>query len=556
MKNKFHIYNAENILLIEKDNLIQHSHFKMLIKDFIQDLDKDSLFGLELNDLCLKYHKESFDLIYSIFLNLYYYPYEKLNKVFPGIDEHKEFLLNLTDTFYDYYRTSIRFMLSDKKIFSPNRTVTVLNHFSNIVISFYRQIYENIISSDQRIYRQLASGLNGAFIFEHIKIKNLPEELSFLSNIRPITSIIVQPPFLVNTTSNKREGTFFEDNTPITKKDMDLKHFYLLPLKIRDVLAYAYVHEKFISSIPGLGTLFRIADGSFLKNNKPKIIFLAGVNNATKPYYYQTNDKTFIGVLPALDKYDYFGYFKKMLLTLFNLTMINNNILPIHGAGLSIHLRNGITKNVVILGDSGAGKSETIEAMKHLNDHLIADITTIYDDMGSFIKENGNIYTKGTEIGAFVRLDDLDKAYSLLSVDRAIFYNPEKTNSRVVVPISSFTTTITPFKVDLFLYANNYETSPTGIKIISDKDEAKKVFISGQRYAMKTTSEKGLVQTFFANPFGPMQEKEKTQKIIDDVFDTLYENKIPVGVLYTNLSNDNDESIIKAAKGLLSLIEN
>lgn len=84
MKNKFHIYNAENILLIEKDNLIQHSHFKMLIKDFIQDLDKDSLFGLELNDLCLKYHKESFDLIYSIFLNLYYYPYEKLNKVFPG----------------------------------------------------------------------------------------------------------------------------------------------------------------------------------------------------------------------------------------------------------------------------------------------------------------------------------------------------------------------------------------------------------------------------------------------------------------------------------------
>lgn len=138
MKNKFHIYNAENILLIEKDNLIQHSHFKMLIKDFIQDLDKDSLFGLELNDLCLKYHKESFDLIYSIFLNLYYYPYEKLNKVFPGIDEHKEFLLNLTDTFYDYYRTSIRFMLADKKIFSPNRTVTVLNHFSNIVIRYPR----------------------------------------------------------------------------------------------------------------------------------------------------------------------------------------------------------------------------------------------------------------------------------------------------------------------------------------------------------------------------------------------------------------------------------
>lgn len=73
---------------------------------------------------------------------------------------------------------------------------------------------------------------------------------------------------------------------------------------------------------------------------------------------------------------------------------------------------------------------------------------------------------------------------------------------------------------------------------------------------MKTTSGKRISSNLFANPFGPMQEKEKTQKIIDDVFDTLYENKIPVGVLYTNLSNDNDESIIKAAKGLLSLIEN
>ncbi len=46
-----------------------------------------------------------------------------------------------------------------------------------------------------------------------------------------------------------------------------------------------------------------------------------------------------------------------MCLTLHNLRMIRKGYLPIHGAMVNIQLKDGNTANVVIMGDSGAGKS-------------------------------------------------------------------------------------------------------------------------------------------------------------------------------------------------------
>lgn len=46
-------------------------------------------------------------------------------------------------------------------------------------------------------------------------------------------------------------------------------------------------------------------------------------------YYYKLNDGTYVGVFPDTPEIDYFGYVKKMILTLHNLNRINNNELPI-----------------------------------------------------------------------------------------------------------------------------------------------------------------------------------------------------------------------------------
>ena len=80
---------------------------------------------------------------------------------------------------------------------------------------------------------------------------------------------------------------------------------------------------------------------------------------------------------------DYFGYFKKTALTIHNLIMIERGNLPIHGAMAKIDLKSGKSAHVVIVGDSGAGKSESLEAFRVLADQYIRQLTVVFDDMGS-----------------------------------------------------------------------------------------------------------------------------------------------------------------------------
>ena len=68
---------------------------------------------------------------------------------------------------------------------------------------------------------------------------------------------------------------------------------------------------------------------------------------------------------------------------------------------------------MVIVGDSAAGKSESLEALRVLADEHLRSYTIIADDMGSLeIASDGTVRGYGTEIGAFVRLDDLQAGYA------------------------------------------------------------------------------------------------------------------------------------------------
>ena len=165
-----------------------------------------------------------------------------------------------------------------------------------------------------------------------------------------------------------------------------------------------------------------------------------------------------VGLVRHTEEVDYFGYFKKMTLTLHNIAMLKRNRLPLHGAMVCIKLKDGGSANVIIIGDSGAGKSETIEALRMLADEHICEMTIIFDDMGSLgMDADGTVKGYGTEIGAFVRLDDLQSGYAYEEIDRSIFMNPDKTNARLIMPITRYHHIVKGYPVDMFLYANNYE---------------------------------------------------------------------------------------------------
>ena len=53
--------------------------------------------------------------------------------------------------------------------------------------------------------------------------------------------------------------------------------------------------------------------------------------------------------------------------------------------------------------------------------------------------------------------------------------------------------------------------------------------------AKGTTSEKGLVTSYFANPFGPVQKQKETDILIDKFFNKMYDDKVVVGQIRTML---------------------
>ena len=70
-----------------------------------------------------------------------------------------------------------------------------------------------------------------------------------------------------------------------------------------------------------------------------------------------------------------------MLLTLHNVYSIDENKLPIHCSMVNILLKNGIQKNIIVVGDSGAVKSETLEALRVIGEDDIKDMRVVFDDM-------------------------------------------------------------------------------------------------------------------------------------------------------------------------------
>ncbi len=57
--------------------------------------------------------------------------------------------------------------------------------------------------------------------------------------------------------------------------------------------------------------------------------------------------------------------------------------MPFHGRLALIHMKRRRNANVLVIGDTATGKSETLEALRLLAGDAIRGITIIADDMGS-----------------------------------------------------------------------------------------------------------------------------------------------------------------------------
>ena len=472
----------------------------------------------------------------------------KINK-YHNLNKKKDGLLKIVEEFYNYWRSLERYSIIEQK--EDSRGVGVVNFveinekLKNMILQAYRRVEMSIIGEWPKVYRQVPAAADASIMIRYFD-KDIPEIYQDLNKIPFITQVMIETPYITYTKSNKRDGIFEEVyENPIFDTDINYKHFFCYPAKVGDNLIYIYFHRDLLTHGVSASNLFELADVKDIEEKTPDAIYIYGPKdkgNRKNSFYYDEKNKLYVGYIAYSDKIDYFGYLKKMVLTLNNVINIKKGYLPIHGAGLSIVLQNDKTVNIVILGDSGAGKSESIEAFRSLAKDYIKEMTIVFDDMGSFRIKDGKVYAYGTEIGAFVRLDDLDAGYAFKQIDRSIFMNPDKVNSRLIMPVASFEEINKGYEVDFFLYADNYSAVLDGessIDILDEKKEALRIFKRGGRLAKGTTTETGLVKTYFANPFGPVQKMEECDKLLDQYFEALYKNKIKVGTIRTQLALDN-----------------
>ena len=542
-------------LFIKKEFRKKSNNYRNLIKSFkIEDKNKAietfvKLFKL-LSVIELKDIKE-FDKKYDYVLS---YKYE---------------LIELIEGLYSFWRHLERYsIINSQKIKNGIAEVNfneANNRFSKLILALYRKIEKNIIGEKINVFREISAGGNACIMLNNISY-NIPKEYEKLKNIPVIQKISIQAPFITYPKKNKRDGIFKEVyENPLQETKIYKEKWFCYPAKVGQLLAFVYFNRDFISHGISLCNLFELAGENEYKEKKPDIIYVFGGEEETNfktVFFEDKKNNIMLGYANNTKEVDYFGYMKKMILTLHNLVMIKKEALPIHGAMVNIILKNGKEANVIIVGDSGAGKSESLEALRGIGESYISDMKIIFDDMGILMISDEEIKGYGTEIGAFVRLDDLDQGYAFKELDRSIFMNPDKINARLVMPISNYRDVIKGYKVDMILYANNYEelnNYEKSIKYFKNKDNAIDVFKEGKRMSKGTTTENGIVKSYFANPFGPLQRKKIIDELLEVYFNKLFIDKIKVGIIKTQLGIDGMEKKgpQKAALDLLKeLMEN
>ncbi|SMS14978.1 hypothetical protein [Levilactobacillus zymae] len=477
----------------------------------------------------------------------------------------KEILVSIEDL-YSYYRSYLRVatMTTQQNHVVASEFMTIDQRFNDVVLRLYRTVEEKLQGHANHVYRQTNAATSACVLLQQVQWP-VPAGYEALTDIRFMNRLMLRPPMMLHTKSNKRKGRFTASHENPLKNFTGTKQDWLCyPAKIGESLAYIYFHRDYMASGLALANLFQLADRKEVLNQKPDLILLFGSPSAQGDadpenghYFYDAKNQIYVGQVPYNDQTTYFGYMKKMCLTLHNLHQIAQKRLPIHGSMVKITFANGKTKTVVFFGDSGAGKSESIEALQSVADEQIVNIETIFDDMGSFtLDPEKGIYAQGTETGAFVRLDDLSSEVAFNNMDRGIYMNPELSNARVIIPANTWDRVVAHHHIDMWVYANNYDDA-VGVHRFTDRDQAEETFVAGKRRALGTTDEVGMSTTFFANPFGPVQEQAQTRPIIDAVFTELFKEQVYIGEIYTHLGNDkSQDKLNESARELLAELMN
>ena len=465
---------------------------------------------------------------------------------------NRQILNNFIEHLYDYWRHFDRFIVNDSEgdrlDKRPYRTFNeTIEQLTHLIRTVYRHIEEHITGSRPSVYRQVPAGAEMAVISLPKKIQFKGDLYKKLLPVPVIRQMLIYPPLVIQQPENKRTGQFRKiDQNPLSLFEINPDEFLCYPARVGKLVILTYFHIKFFELGFSLCNLFDLAEDTDLVR-KPDAVFIYGtpgkaidgISDYSTIFHEDKENDIFVGAIPERKEFGYFGYLKKMILTLHNSIIMKSGLLPFHGAMVKILLQGDKEATILMMGDTGAGKSETLEAFRVLGEKYIRELTIIADDMGSIaLDDHGHPIGYGTEIGAFLRLDDLQPGYAFGHLDRSIIMNPSQVNARIVFPVTNFGTITAGQKIDYILYANNYEEPDDKHPVIErfhSAKEALEVFRKGQVMSKGTTTSCGLVNSYFANIFGPPEYMELHDELASRYFESFFKNNVFVGQMKTRL---------------------
>jgi hypothetical protein len=468
-------------------------------------------------------------------------------------------LHEFVESLYDFWRARERVMvlhvpIADEGLASrPHDTFdATVEVFNRAVRSTYRDIRGNIVGAHPHVYRQLPAGCNMGLQVSPSVCPLPPPYAEVLDGIPFIRHVWLVPPLLLDPPANKRGGRFLKvDDSPLRGLVLSKDQWLCYPAQVGELTVLAYFNLPFLSLGCALANLFDLASDERLAKGADAVCLFgappAALERFGEPVVFHDDEEhgVLVGAVPAEPRFAYFGYLKKTMLVLHNAAMMKRGRMPFHGAMVNVRLGKGAA-NVMMIGDTGTGKSETLEAMRLValsaegERREFQELRIIADDMGSLaLADDGRILGYGTETGAFVRLDDLEKGYAFRQVDRAIFMSAQKINARVVLPVTTLRDVTRGYPLTHLLYANNYEAVDAEHPVLeryATADAALRVFREGAAMSKGTTTSTGLVHNYFANIFGPPAYKDLHERLAVKTFEAAFAAGVYVGQLRTRLA--------------------
>ncbi|GAP14780.1 hypothetical protein LARV_02556 [Longilinea arvoryzae] len=540
------------------EHLLANPLFQDVLKRYIAELSRkrSPLLGIFAKEPVTG---KDIDLLVTTFKYLLKVPADLVPRLDPDSEQffRDRYLFNeFIEQFYNYWRRMHRLIIcdsvGDRLDKRPYRTFhDTVETLMHVVRSTYRDLQENVTGNHPRIYRQVSAGAEAATIALPVEIKLPGAPYAILKDISVIRQVLIYPPMIYNSPMNKRKGEFERvSSNPLAGMNLNSQDWLCYPAKVGPLLILIYFTLPFFELGFSLSNLFELASDEDLEH-KPDAVFLfgspetitAGKNETI--FFEDAASDLLVATIPNKEEFGYFGYLKKMALTLHNIKMMKQGKMPFHGALMNIKLRDHGSSTILVMGDSGAGKSETLEALRQIAGDDVEELITIADDMGSLAVDGQNrLIGYGTEIGAFVRLDDLQSGYALGQIDRTIIMNPDQVNARVVLPVTRYEEIVKGYPVDYVLYANNYEivdASHPAIERFSNPEEALEVFRDGAVMSKGTTAATGLLRTYFANIFGPSQYQQLHEPLAKRFFQAMFDNRLFVGQMRTQLAIPGSE---------------